>query len=212
LDQCGLLPTDRVLDIGSGIGRKTWPLLDYLTNSYEGLDPIERQVKWCKQNITSRYPNFRFQSIDVWSKLYNPTGRTPPSEYRLPFNDGEFDFVMLGSVFTHMFMPDMRHYVSEIRRVLKPGGRGMITYLLLNDESKGLIASGRSSQNLVFPVEEGSKADNPHRFETSVGHSEAAVIRMYDELDITAKVVAYGSWCGRQVPKHYQDVLSVVRR
>jgi hypothetical protein len=39
--ECGLKPTDRVLDIGSGIGRKTWPLLGYLTGTYEGLDPIQ---------------------------------------------------------------------------------------------------------------------------------------------------------------------------
>ncbi len=210
--RCGVKPTDRVLDIGSGIGRKTWPLLGYLSGSYEGLDPIARQVRWCQENIGSHYPNFRFQPMDVWSKLYNPKGRVLPSEYVLPFKDGEFDFVMLGSVFTHMFMPDMRHYVGEIGRVLRSGGQGMITYLLLNEESEALIAAGRSTQKLVFPVEEGAKADNPHRFETSIGHSEEAVLQMYRDLNMDAKVIQYGAWCGRPVEQHYQDVVHIRRR
>jgi cyclopropane fatty-acyl-phospholipid synthase-like methyltransferase len=71
----GLKPTDRILDIGSGVGRKTLPLFEYITTgSYEGIDPIAKQVKWCSQRITSRYPNFRIQQIDVWSKHYNPAG------------------------------------------------------------------------------------------------------------------------------------------
>ena len=58
----GLKPTDRILDIGSGIGRKVIPLLDFLTTgSYEGIDPVRSQVDWCIKRISARYPKFRFQ-------------------------------------------------------------------------------------------------------------------------------------------------------
>ena len=87
----------------------------------------------------------------------------------------------------------------------------MITYLLLNEESERLIAAGRSSQQLVHPLEEGAKADNLHRFETSIGHLESAVIAMYREVGITARVIEYGSWSGRAGATQYQDILHITR-
>lgn len=208
----GLKPTDRILDIGSGVGRKTLPLLEYLTTgSYEGIDPIAKQVKWCTERITSRYPNFRFQQVDVWSKLYNPSGKIKPSEYSLPFANAEFDFVIMGSVFTHMFPRDVDHYIGEISRVLKAGGRGWITFLLLNHESIAAIEAGRSTQNLIHQVEEGSRAENPDRFETAIGHPEQLILGMFAQHDIHAEVDEYGSWCGRQLG-YYQDIVKINRQ
>ena len=53
---------------------------------------------------------FRFQQIDVSTELYNKEGRYQASEYRFPFPDDSFDFVMLGSVFTHMLPEDVANY------------------------------------------------------------------------------------------------------
>jgi ubiquinone/menaquinone biosynthesis C-methylase UbiE len=207
----GLKPTDRILDIGSGIGRKTIPLLGYVTSgSYEGVDPMAKQVKWCSDRITSRYPKFRFQRVDVWSKHYNPSGKIKPSEYKFPFADAEFDFVIMGSVFTHMFPQDVDHYIREISRVLKPGGRGWITFFLLNQESLAAITEKRSTLNLIHEVEQGSRADNPDRFETAVAHSEELVLKMFSLHGIHPEVAEYGSWCGRQAD-YYQDIVKISR-
>jgi ubiquinone/menaquinone biosynthesis C-methylase UbiE len=55
----GLRPGDRILDIGSGVGRKTIPLLDFVTQgSYEGIDVVRKHVTWCSKKITPAYPNF----------------------------------------------------------------------------------------------------------------------------------------------------------
>lgn len=204
---CGLKPNHKVLDVGSGIGRKTLPLLNYLTTgSYQGLDLIETQVKWCQDKISSKYPNFQFQRIDVWNEHYNPSGKVKASEYRFPFEDKEFDFVILGSVFTHMFTSDMKHYMSEISRVLKPGAKGMISYFLLNPESETLIAQGKSTINLVYEVEEGCKADNPNRLESAVGHDENQVMELYERFGMRSQIF-YGSWCGRTEFLSYQDII-----
>ena len=214
----GLRPSDRVLDIGSGIGRKTLPLLDFLKDgSYEGIDPIAGQVKWCQEKITPRYPNFKFQKIDVWSKLYNPKGSVQPSEYVFPFPNEEFDFVILGSVFTHMFSSDVEHYTDEIARVLKKGGKGLITFFLLNPESESLIAEGKSTLNLIYEFENGSKACHPDRLEMSVGHPELFVLDMFERRGLKAEVAEYGCWCGRNAscdPKivdHYQDIIRITK-
>jgi ubiquinone/menaquinone biosynthesis C-methylase UbiE len=208
----GLRPTDRILDIGSGIGRKTLPLLEYVTTgSYEGLDPIATQVRWCTERITARFSNFRFQRIDVWSKHYNQGGRVRASDYKFPFPSAEFDFIIMGSVFTHMFPHDVGHYIAEVSRVLKKGGRGWITFFLLNEESLTAISNGRSSQKLVHEVEEGSRADNPDRTETAIGHREELVLGLFTKNAIDAKVAEFGSWCGRQ-GDYYQDIVNIIRK
>jgi SAM-dependent methyltransferase len=208
--EAGLKPTDRVLDIGSGLGRQILPLTKFLTTgSLEGLEPIDEQVQWT-QRITARFPNFKFHKIDVWSKVYNPDGSVMPADYALPFPDDEFDFVTMNSVFTHMFIGDIRHYVGEIARVLKPGGRGTISYFLLNDDSVAAIATGKSDQTLVYEIEEGSRIDNQHRMETAIGIPETAAVEMYNRHGIDARV-EHGSWDGRKA-RLYQDMLFLARR
>lgn len=207
----GLKPTDRILDVGSGLGRKTLPLLDYITTgSYEGIDPIEKQVKWCQEKITRRYPNFRFQSIDVWSKHYNPSGKVRPSEYSFPFEAAQFDFVILGSVFTHMFPDDVGHYIGEISRVLKTGGKGWITFFLLNKDSESAIAEKRSIENFDYEVGQGARADNPYRLETAISHQEELVLQMFSKHNIQAEVIEHGSWSGRQA-SFYQDICKITK-
>src|SRR6266849_2948014 len=126
-----------MLDVGCGIGRKTLPLTQYFDRaaSYHGIDVTKAGIDWCRRKISTRFPNFHFQHMDVYNNLYNPKGRTLPSEYEFPFADGSFSFVVLGSVFTHMPPADMAHYLAEVHRVMTQGARCLISYFLLNSES-----------------------------------------------------------------------------
>ena len=84
---CGLRPDEKMLDVGSGIGRKTLRLTQYFDDRaiYEGIDIAKSGVDWCREKITPRFPNFRFQQIDVYNKHYNTAGKYHASEYRFPF-------------------------------------------------------------------------------------------------------------------------------
>ncbi len=54
----GLRPSDRVLDVGCGVGRMAVPLTRYLSpeGRYEGFDVMANAVEWCQRHITPRFP------------------------------------------------------------------------------------------------------------------------------------------------------------
>ena len=73
-DLGGLKSTDRVLDIGSGVGRMALPLTTYLNQGhYEGFDIDHRGVEWCQKNISTKFPHFKFQYVDLYNKFYTET-------------------------------------------------------------------------------------------------------------------------------------------
>jgi ubiquinone/menaquinone biosynthesis C-methylase UbiE len=194
----GIAPDSRILDIGCGVGRLAVPLTGYLTEkgSYDGLDIVGSGIKWCNENIGSRFPNFTFVLADVFNKEYHPSGRYRASEYRFPYPDGRFDMVVLASVFTHMLPKDMDHYVEEIHRMLQVGGRCFATYFLINPESRELMESEASS--LHFKHDLGSHwLVNTRVPELSVGYDETYVREIYGRL-FAETTIYYGGWCGRE--------------
>ena len=208
VDLAHLQPDDAMLDVGSGMGRKTLPLVTYLNKdgSYVGMDIVKAGVDWCREQY-QKYPNFEFRQIDVHNVHYNPGGKYAASEYTFPFTDSRFDFVVLNSVFTHMMAPEVENYVSEIARVLKIGGRCLLSFFLINDESRKLIAEHRSVHDLKheFGPARAISKDVP---EMAVGFDENFVVELLRKhrLEIEPPI-HYGSWCGRDVYLSFQDLL-----
>lgn len=134
---CQLLPSHQVLDIGSGIGRIAVPLTGYLDSagSYEGFDVVETGVKWCREHISSRHPNFRFQYIPLDNDLYRQEGHSA-ANFKFPYPENSFHLAIASSLFTHMLPAEVLNYLGEIRRVLKPGGRCYATFFLFDHETK----------------------------------------------------------------------------
>jgi SAM-dependent methyltransferase len=209
-NHAGLRRDSRVLDVGCGIGRMAIPLTETLgpQGSYDGFDVVEEAILWCRRNITRRHPNFRFTVIEARNGLYRPRGREDASSFRFPYEDASFDVVLLASVFTHMRAPAVARYLREIRRVLRPGGRALVTAFLLDDASRSSIASKRSG--IVFDVAMGEHAMTavPDQPEWAVA-LDGAWLR----AEITAAGLALdgamrpGSWRGGSAALDYQDVL-----
>lgn len=205
----GLQPHESVLDVGSGSGRMAVPLTVYLSEegTYEGFDISAEAVRWCRERITTVFPNFRFQVSDIYNAAYNPQGKYPAAEYRFPYEDRTFDFVFLTSVFTHLLPRDMEHYFSEIARVLKPGGRCLITYFLLNEESTPMNDGGRGILNFA---ERGElyRTINRSRPEDAVAYEEKFIRSLYEKYGlVVSEPVYYGSWCGREKFLSLQDMV-----
>lgn len=208
MHKCGLRPEHDVLDAGCGLGRIAYSLAHYLapTARYEGFDIVGDLIGWAQRTIGSQRPNFRFQKVDVYNKWYNPTGPVPSTGLRFPYDDESFDVIFLTSVFTHMLGDEIRHYLDEIRRVLKPGGRCLATCFLRTPESIALIEQGRSHFHLVHPVGDGYTS-NPEVPEDAIGFDEPEFLGWVGSRGLAVAEKYDGSWCGRPVTVSFQDIL-----
>lgn len=209
VELCELRPTESVLDVGCGIGRIAIPLTKYLSSqgTYEGFDINPQGINWCRKKITPRYPNFRFRLIDVHNPRYNPRGRFRASDFRFPYRDSSFDFVCLVSVSTHMPLKEAEHYLREVSRVLKSGGRCLNTFFLLNAESTRLVESGVGKLRFKYRID-GCWTVDKKMPELAVGYDEELVRELYERSELKIiEPIHYGSWSGRANCRGYQDML-----
>jgi SAM-dependent methyltransferase len=116
-----------VLDLGCGCGKLARFLAFDPRLSYLGVDLFKPSILWCRRAFAGHAERFRFEHFNGRSPFFNPGGDVAVTDYRLPTADGSIDLVVCGSLFTHLFEPDARHYLSEIARVLKPGGGAILS-------------------------------------------------------------------------------------
>ncbi len=205
-----LKETDRVLDVGCGCGRMAMPMTGYLKGgSYEGFDVVEEMVDWCRDNITTRFPNFRFKYVDLFNGEYNKKGKVQPSEFRFPYGDSEFDFTFLTSIFTHLMEKDVAHYVREIARTLKPTGRAVMTFYILNEETERLMKL--PACRVPFPFQwgdKGMKVSDKNRPEAVVAYPEEMLRGILEENGLRIEgPVHHGFWSGREQKVTFQDLI-----
>jgi len=205
----GLKPTDRVLDIGCGIGRMAVPLTQYLdeTACFEGVDPVNEGIEWCVQNITSTYPNFRFCRVDIAHELYNPGGTVKGTEIVLPFGDAKFDFVTMISVATHLPLDEIAAYAREVSRLLAPGGKLFLTAFLVSEGDPD-----RTEARPQFGPGEavGSWIADPSAPLGAIGFDMPLVPAVLEEAGLRIDLVSLGHWRGTE-SAHYQDVIIAVK-
>ncbi|MBD0268718.1 MAG: class I SAM-dependent methyltransferase [Cyanobacteria bacterium Co-bin8] len=203
-----LSPNAIVLDIGSGVGRMAIPLTQYISSQgrYEGLEIYEPAVTWCKEAISSKYPNFEFQHADIYNGHYNPSGNYDPATFKFPYRDSTFDFVFLTSVFTHLMKESADNYLSEISRVLKPEGTCFSTFFLLNSESQKLIADGKSSCSFIDKGD-GSMIVSTSDPESAVAYDEEVIRQAHKINNLAIESIYYGAWPGRDFFADYQDII-----
>ncbi|NEO52714.1 MAG: glycosyltransferase [Okeania sp. SIO3B5] len=194
IQRVGLQPTAEVLEIGCRVGNIAYGLAYYLKSPgcYEGNDFSEELISWAQQNISNHKPHFNFRQID--------------SDLKLPYDDKSFDFVFIGSRFTQVGGKEIRNYLDEIYRVLKPDGRFLFQCFLVNHESEQLISEGKSSQPLIHRVQEGFTKDlnSP---EKGMGFLESLLLEWVINAGFNVLGKYYGSWCGRVGKRSYPDMV-----
>ena len=107
------LPQDGYLiDVGCGSGRLARPMSQWLKGRYLGIDLVPALVSHARK-IAQR-PDWRFEVI---------------RHIGIPEADGQADMVCFFSVLTHLLHEQSYWYLEEAKRVLKPSGRIVFSFL-----------------------------------------------------------------------------------
>ncbi|WP_417428581.1 class I SAM-dependent methyltransferase [Halpernia sp.] len=130
-----LKPTDKVLDIGCGIGRTAFALQNFINKegSYDGFDAMKKGIDWCDKNIHQKNQNFNFKYAPLKNALYNKSEGNAEF-FKFPYSENQFDKAFLFSVFTHMKINEIQNYLNEICRTLKPNGKCLATFFIYSDK------------------------------------------------------------------------------
>jgi len=131
----------QILDIGCGtglVGIACEPFLG-LNGKYTGIDVIKDDIRFCQNHFPSR--NYSFIHLDVANPFYAPTQQELQAPW--PLDDECMDLVTALSVWTHFNENDAFYYLNEVARVLRPGGKAIITFFLLDNK----YLDGLSSRN-----------------------------------------------------------------
>jgi SAM-dependent methyltransferase len=210
----GLKPDEAVLEPGCGAGRMAEPLTRYLSEkgSYDGFDVVAEAIESCRETIAPKHPNFRFQHVDVRNLAYNRDGALSADEFQFPYPAAAFDFVFLTSVFTHMLPLAMRNYLGEIRRTLRPGGRCLMTFFVLNDAARAAVREGRATREFAHEGE-GYFFDVAQNPESAIAYREGDLMRLFEQAGLELRrPIEYGYWTGPRGPDAPgQDIVVVTR-
>lgn len=112
LIQHGLKADDYLIDVGCGSGRLAKPLSEYLKGRYLGTDIVPDFIEYARQ-IVDR-PDWKFEVTDG---------------IKIPEIDEQADLICFFSVFTHLFHEQSYQYLREAKRVLKPKGKIVFSFL-----------------------------------------------------------------------------------
>jgi SAM-dependent methyltransferase len=132
----------RVVDIGCGCGKMARFFVMNPKVQYLGLDVFGPAVAWCREAF-QHFPSFRFEHLDVYSSVYNPSGAMQPEVVVLPIADATADVVICASLFTHLLESAFVRYLGEVARILAPNGRALIS---IHDEPKEGSFSGDAAR------------------------------------------------------------------
>ncbi len=193
---CDLDPGHDLLDIGCGCGlmclpiNGTPPLPVYLyPGHYYGLDVDPTTINWCQSHL---------KRDNTFFTLLNESDNS-----HLPCASSTFDVVLAKSLFTHLLFDETTRYLKEIHRLLKPGGRCLSTWFLINSEpiTKNPALRFRSrSSGPTYVL-------RPTKPNVAVAYIENELIKTFDTIGLEVDCTMYGTWSGKQDGVSFQDII-----
>jgi len=220
---CELKMDQTILDIGCGPGRFASQLLcspNFFHGEYYGFDINQKMINWANSNIASHHRNCHFQCVDLMNTLYRPNGKLKGETFSFPYSNEKFDFVFAISILTHLLPAVSLNYFKEIYRVLKPTGKSLITFHLLDGPQESLSpVACEVLKDLLDVVCEGMcrwhHFDNTYAIlspklpEAGVAYQEHAVVEMVNQSGLSLEKIYYGAWTGREHYLSFQDIVIV---
>ncbi len=181
-----------MLEIGCGIGQLAYELADYLVDgTYTGFDVSESAISWLDEHYQPVLPNFSFDLVAVNNARYAPDGAIDPNVARFPYDDGVFDFAAAFSVFTHMELPEITHYLTELRRVLEPSARAVVTFFAFSPRDTDPILD---AERPFVSIGRGRWTISPELPEKGIGFDEPRIIDAVTTAGFEVVTTHEGGW------------------
>ena len=189
-----------VLDVGCGAGAMVEEFRRRLPadGRYVGFDVHAASIRWCRRRWAND-PRLAFELASIASP-YGASRGAPAASYRFPFEDGTADLVLAKSVFTHLAEDETRHYLSETRRVLRPGRPAVVTAFLYEPGAPGVATA--------FPhvAGTGMRIRSRARPSAAVAWEKARFLSMVEQAGLRLQWHSEGYYPGRS-RRDAQDVL-----
>jgi SAM-dependent methyltransferase len=211
--QCMLKRNSKVLELGCGVGRIGRGLLQYLNreSSYLGIDVNRTAIDWCKENLTTRNANFRFETIDIANNYYHFDDNQQENSYDFSFlGEAKFDCIIAVCFFNHLKINDTRKYLQEISKRLVKDGVAYLTFYTIDEEffkfrdRTGFHVDLKSDSNGVW---HGYK----HK-DFFAGYETATLESLFTEARLAVIQSSLGSWAEKSNARIYQDWYLVTGR
>jgi SAM-dependent methyltransferase len=128
-----------ILDIGCGTGLLGIACKPFITEGgrYTGLDVNESDIAFCREHYQS--PEYQFIHFDLANAAYAP--HQADSREPWPLDNESFELALALSVWTHMNQEDAVYYFGELSRILKPKGKAIITFFILDAQYEKTLAA-----------------------------------------------------------------------
>jgi SAM-dependent methyltransferase len=201
---------ETVVDIGCGIGRNGTALSRHFGDriNYLGFDIVRYGITWCRKHFAQN-GRYSFFHADIYNSFYNPRGRINPAEYAFPCRTDSADVVFATSVFTHMQASEVRHYINETARIVKPGGRCYFTFFLIDEDSEQSIKAGTSSFTFSHQGE-GCRIESTDEPDMAVAYGLPWVEETLVSAGFRVCHIVRASWRGIASP-YYQDIVVAMK-
>jgi len=193
-DRLDLRRDARIVDIGCGWGRLAAALAEHLdpTADYHGFDPNREQVRWAQDNLMPRHQALNFHITNVANRIYNPGGALRTTTFVVPFATASRDLVIASALFAYLSPDELDAYAREAARILKPGGRLLATFYLLDDESRSILP--RLAPPLAFRFPAGPIVSTSPNGGGLVAYDEAHVRAVLERRGFVMEAMVRGRW------------------